>query len=150
MPPFARRAGRCIAHQTGAHRRVIGALPRSSDFLRRAHDRSPFRGGFRQRAEAVRSALVAGGAPAAQISAAGYGNARPLGPETTAEGRAQNSRVEIASPAIRSATRRSGIARIRLAGAGSSRWPAPPDPGAPKGLLFPAARAGRTGSRVIL
>jgi flagellar motor protein MotB len=49
----------------------------------------------RQRAEAVRNALVASGAPAARISVTGYGNTRPLGPETTAEGRAQNSRVEI-------------------------------------------------------
>jgi len=47
----------------------------------------------RQRAEAVRSALVASGAPAARISATGYGNTHPLGP--AADGRDQNSRVEI-------------------------------------------------------
>ena len=56
-----------------------------------AHSEAP----SRQRAEAVRSALVASGAPAARISVAGYGNTRPLGPEAAAEGRAQNSRVEI-------------------------------------------------------
>jgi flagellar motor protein MotB len=56
-----------------------------------AHSEGP----SRQRAEAVRSALVASGAPAARISVAGYGNTRPLGPEAAAEGRAQNSRVEI-------------------------------------------------------
>lgn len=56
-----------------------------------AHSEAP----SRQRAEAVRSALVASGAPAARISVAGYGNTRPLGPEAAADGRAQNSRVEV-------------------------------------------------------
>jgi outer membrane protein OmpA-like peptidoglycan-associated protein len=49
----------------------------------------------RDRAEAVRNALVSDGVPAASTTVVGYGNTRPLGPNTTAEGREENSRVEI-------------------------------------------------------
>jgi outer membrane protein OmpA-like peptidoglycan-associated protein len=49
----------------------------------------------RDRAEAVRNALVSSGVPAASTTVVGYGNTRPLGPNTTAEGREENSRVEI-------------------------------------------------------
>jgi outer membrane protein OmpA-like peptidoglycan-associated protein len=49
----------------------------------------------RERAEAVRNALVSDGLPAGSITVVGYGNTRPLGPNTTAEGREENSRVEI-------------------------------------------------------
>jgi outer membrane protein OmpA-like peptidoglycan-associated protein len=49
----------------------------------------------RERAEAVRKALVSDGVPAASITVVGYGNTHPLGPNTTAEGRDENSRVEI-------------------------------------------------------
>lgn len=49
----------------------------------------------RQRAEAVRSALLASGLAASDVTAAGYGNTRPLESNATAEGREQNSRVEI-------------------------------------------------------
>jgi outer membrane protein OmpA-like peptidoglycan-associated protein len=49
----------------------------------------------RERAEAVRNTLVSDGVPAASITVVGYGNTHPLGPNTTAEGREENSRVEI-------------------------------------------------------
>jgi outer membrane protein OmpA-like peptidoglycan-associated protein len=49
----------------------------------------------RERAEAVRNALVSDGVPAASTTVVGYGNTHPLGPNTTAEGREENSRVEI-------------------------------------------------------
>jgi flagellar motor protein MotB len=49
----------------------------------------------KERAEAVRNALVASGLPGGAVSAIGYGSTRPLGPNTTAEGQRQNSRVEI-------------------------------------------------------
>ena len=49
-----------------------------------------------QRAEAVRSALVRGGAPASAVSARGLGGTRPLVSNSSAAGREQNRRVEIA------------------------------------------------------
>lgn len=47
-----------------------------------------------QRAEAVRSYLVAHGVPEARVSATGYGEARPLESNRTKEGRERNRRVE--------------------------------------------------------
>jgi outer membrane protein OmpA-like peptidoglycan-associated protein len=49
----------------------------------------------RDRASAVRSALVAGGVDASKISAEGYGESRPVASNDNAEGRQQNRRVEI-------------------------------------------------------
>jgi outer membrane protein OmpA-like peptidoglycan-associated protein len=49
----------------------------------------------RQRAEAVRQALVAAGVPAARVRAVGRGEADPVADNATAEGRARNRRVEI-------------------------------------------------------
>jgi len=49
----------------------------------------------RQRAYAVRVALITNGLPATAVTATGFGNTRPLGANTTVEGRAANSRVEI-------------------------------------------------------
>jgi OOP family OmpA-OmpF porin len=49
----------------------------------------------RDRASAVRSALVAGGVDASKISAEGYGESRPVASNDSAEGRQQNRRVEI-------------------------------------------------------
>lgn len=48
-----------------------------------------------QRAQAVMQALVAAGVPASALTAVGYGPDAPVGPNTTAVGRAQNRRVEI-------------------------------------------------------
>jgi len=48
-----------------------------------------------QRAEAVRHVLVASGVPAYQVSAAGYGNSRPVASNASEQGRKENSRVEI-------------------------------------------------------
>jgi OOP family OmpA-OmpF porin len=49
-----------------------------------------------QRATAVRDYLLKiGGIAAARLTAAGYGDTRPVAPNTTDEGRAQNRRVEI-------------------------------------------------------
>jgi outer membrane protein OmpA-like peptidoglycan-associated protein len=49
-----------------------------------------------QRAAAVRDYLIkTGGIAAARLTAAGYGDTRPVAPNTTDEGRAQNRRVEI-------------------------------------------------------
>lgn len=49
----------------------------------------------RQRANAVRSALVTRGLPIERLVAEGYGAERPLSPNATAEGRARNRRIEI-------------------------------------------------------
>ena len=48
-----------------------------------------------QRAESVRSYLVGQGVPAARISAMGRGEDQPVASNRTAEGRANNRRVEI-------------------------------------------------------
>lgn len=48
-----------------------------------------------QRAEAVKSQLVAAGVPASAISTVGMGDAAPIGDNKTAAGRAENRRVEI-------------------------------------------------------
>ena len=49
-----------------------------------------------QRAEAVKAYLVANKTlPASRIRAAGYGPDRPLAPNTTAEGRAINRRIDV-------------------------------------------------------
>ncbi len=47
-----------------------------------------------KRADAVRTWLVKRGIPAARIKSKGYGSANPIAPNTTAEGRAQNRRIE--------------------------------------------------------
>ncbi len=47
-----------------------------------------------QRAQAVRIYLVAKGVPAASLTARGEGSTRPVGDNATAEGRAQNRRIE--------------------------------------------------------
>lgn len=48
-----------------------------------------------RRAASVKSYLVSKGVPADQIIASGRGEAQPVAPNTTREGRAQNRRVEI-------------------------------------------------------
>jgi OOP family OmpA-OmpF porin len=48
-----------------------------------------------RRAEAVKQILVESGVSASRITTAGYGSANPLASNATAEGRAQNRRVEI-------------------------------------------------------
>ncbi len=49
-----------------------------------------------KRAEAVREYLLANGVSTAdKVSAVGYGPSRPLAPNTTAEGRAQNRRIDL-------------------------------------------------------
>jgi outer membrane protein OmpA-like peptidoglycan-associated protein len=48
-----------------------------------------------QRAEAVRAALFAGGVASARLTSAGFAATRPVGDNTTAEGRSKNRRVEI-------------------------------------------------------
>ena len=47
------------------------------------------------RAESVRSILVAGGISPDRVESHGYGETRPVAPNTTAAGKAQNRRVEI-------------------------------------------------------
>ncbi len=49
----------------------------------------------RQRAEAVRSVLLGHGLSSAAVTAIGYGNSRPVGPNNTPAEREENSRVEI-------------------------------------------------------
>lgn len=49
----------------------------------------------RLRAEAVRSILVAGGVPSGRIETQGYGETRPVASNSSANGKAQNRRVEI-------------------------------------------------------
>jgi OmpA family len=49
----------------------------------------------RERADAVRRALIAGGVSAKSAAAAGLGDTRPLGSNATPQGQKQNSRVEI-------------------------------------------------------
>jgi outer membrane protein OmpA-like peptidoglycan-associated protein len=48
-----------------------------------------------QRAQAVRLAMIARGIPSASIEPVGMGEAGPTAPNTTAEGRAKNRRVEL-------------------------------------------------------
>jgi hypothetical protein len=47
------------------------------------------------RADAIREALLASGVAPARVTAVGYGELYPLGPNTTAEGRAANRRIEL-------------------------------------------------------
>jgi outer membrane protein OmpA-like peptidoglycan-associated protein len=47
------------------------------------------------RAQSVRSALVGGGVSPDRVEAQGYGETRPVAPNTTASGKAQNRRVEL-------------------------------------------------------
>lgn len=49
-----------------------------------------------RRAEAVKSYIVAGGVSGARMTTQGRGEGEPIGDNTTADGRAQNRRVEIA------------------------------------------------------
>ena len=49
----------------------------------------------KRRAEAVKTYLVKNGAPASAITTQGFGSSRPIAPNNTREGRAQNRRVEI-------------------------------------------------------
>ena len=48
-----------------------------------------------QRADAIRDWLVGQGIDGSRIDAVGYGSQRPIAPNSTAEGRARNRRVEI-------------------------------------------------------
>ena len=47
------------------------------------------------RAEATRDVLIRNGLPAGSVTARGYGNSRPLGPNSSAQAREANRRVEI-------------------------------------------------------
>lgn len=49
----------------------------------------------KKRAESVKKFLVGKGVAAARLFAEGYGDSKPVGPNTTEEGRAQNRRVEL-------------------------------------------------------
>ena len=46
-------------------------------------------------AEAVRSVLISHGVKESTLQATGYGEAQPISPNTTKQGRAQNRRVEL-------------------------------------------------------
>ena len=49
-----------------------------------------------KRAESVKSYLVSGGISDSRLSTKGYGESTPVAPNTTATGKAQNRRVELA------------------------------------------------------
>lgn len=57
-----------------------------------------------QRAEAVRQRLIAGGVDASRIQAQGRGEAEPVASNATAQGRAQNRRVEITVTGVKQVT----------------------------------------------
>ncbi len=59
------------------------------------HSDAPQPGATEREADSVRSALILDGAPGAKILARGLGNSRPRASNATAEGRAENRRVEI-------------------------------------------------------
>ena len=58
-----------------------------------------------RRAQSVVAYLTAAGVDASRLTAKGYGATRPVGSNTTAEGRAANRRVELAIPGARKATK---------------------------------------------
>ena len=86
--------------------RAVGKL---ADFLKRNPDRHAAIEGYTdsvggeaanqalsdRRAQAVVAALVSRGVPATSLQSEGYGEARPVAPNTTASGRQQNRRVEV-------------------------------------------------------
>ena len=57
---------------------------------------SPLFDTFKARAEAVRKALIQRGIAATRLTAQGYGQDKPIAPNTTDDGRQKNRRVQFA------------------------------------------------------
>lgn len=85
-----------------------------------------------QRADALRDALLARGVDGGRVAASGCGEAYPLAPNTTAEGRARNARIELwaPSPPDRPACPRAAVPPPAA--------PTPPAPAAPAPPALPA------------
>jgi outer membrane protein OmpA-like peptidoglycan-associated protein len=101
-----------VLFATGQSELLPGALEtidRLADYLDRNQDKTVLIEGHtdstgsdttnlrlsQERANAVRMALMAEGIGARRVAATGLGSSRPVAPNTTAEGRQQNRRVEI-------------------------------------------------------
>jgi hypothetical protein len=81
-----------------------------------------------RRADAIREALLARGVDASRVAASGCGEAAPIAPNTTLEGRARNSRIELWAPAPPD---RPACPTVEVPAVAPAPVPAPPPPPPP-------------------
>ena len=91
---------------------VVAVLSSHPELNVRVEGYDESRGFSEVRAQAVRAALIARGARPDSVAAVGYGNTRPIVPNSTASGREQNRRVEVVVYGDSIGKRASGISRI--------------------------------------
>jgi outer membrane protein OmpA-like peptidoglycan-associated protein len=87
----AHRTLRAVAMAMRANRRLVVEVGGHTDAVGDARGNQRL---SRRRAEAIRLFLVSEGVDPARLSATGYGESRPIADNATAEGRAENRRVE--------------------------------------------------------
>jgi len=80
------------------------------------------------RAEAVKKYLVKKGVDAARLSATGFGEERPIAPNKTAKGRAQNRRVDFMATRVVEPAQQTATTVPAAPAAPASAPPAPPPP----------------------